>query len=243
MRIKFLKEIDVELKDIPNTAWGGLQRRMQIFDPKTAKIFGQDVTPLEIPPQRPHAPPRFFGSAIPTDAPMPHYFAVGVIVELPDEMAQGYLDSGAAEVNVSPQGPRISWDEWPEVADDSAIVAAKTPGDVQDQVTVAVVVETIQATITTPKGEQTIDLPSKQVARWLKVLCDHPREWIPAPDLMKFDSELDGARTSILNRSLKNDACCSELAKLIETDNHRGARFNPDLASKRNRAPRRATKC
>lgn len=132
----------------------------------------------------------------------------------------------------------IAADGTPAV-DDSAVVAAKTLRNAQ--VTVSIDVDTIQAAIRTPKGEETIDLPSKQVARWLKVLCERPRQWIPASDLVTFDTELDGARTNILSRSLRNR--CPELAKLIETDNHRGARFNPDLASKRNRAPRRATKC
>ena len=76
----------------------------------------------------------------------------------------------------------------------------KTP---PPQVTVTINVDAIQATIFTPNGEEIIDLPSSQVARWLKVLCERPRQWIPGSDLVTFDRELDGARTSILNRSLK----------------------------------------
>ena len=112
----------------------------------------------------------------------------------------------------------------------------KTP---PPQVTVTINVDAIQATIFTPNGEEIIDLPSSQVARWLKVLCERPRQWIPGSDLVTFDTELDGARTNILSRSLRNR--CLTLAGLIETDNHRGARFNPDVKS--NRAPRRTTKC
>lgn len=121
--------------------------------------------------------------------------------------------------------------------------ASSTPADVRPQVSVAIDVDAIQATIRNEKSENTIDLPSKQVARWLKVLCDRPRQWIPGSELVTFDAELDGARTSILNRSLKAFSNCGVLAKLIETDNHRGARFNPDLESKPKRTPRRATNC
>ena len=175
MRIKFLKEIDVELKDIPNTAWGGLLKRPRT---SSAPSINPVTQQFELPPQRPHAPPRFFGAAIPTDAPMPHYFAVGAIVTLPDDLAAPYLADGSAEEYVGPQGHEISWDEWPEAADDSAFVAAKTPGDA----TPPAQAPAPQQPVNEPPNELLDELTGQQV-KLLKFLWTEPHgvDWDSLP--------------------------------------------------------------
>ena len=85
MRIKFLKPVDVELDRIPTTAWGRVQRRSTRIM-RTAKE----------------------GFGIPKNGPLKTYFPAGAIVELPDDMAAGYIAAECAEVNVGENGPRIT---------------------------------------------------------------------------------------------------------------------------------------
>ena len=56
---------------------------------------------------------------------------------------------------------------------------------------------------------QPYDVTSQQALRWLKVLADHPDEWISAADLKGYDGELDGARTNKLKPFLPN--CINKL--------------------------------
>jgi hypothetical protein len=93
MRIKFLRETDAELATIPESAWGALL-----------------VTAKQI-----EAPAVVDGQfAIPTHAPVSHCFPAGVAVELPEDLAAGYVASGAAELAPLEGGPAI-WGSRPEV--------------------------------------------------------------------------------------------------------------------------------
>ena len=90
MRIKFTKEVAVDLNEIPNTAWGRIQKKPHsskpVIDPET-DLF---VTPV--------------GSE------MGHVFPVGAVVTLPDELADKYLADGSAEEYVGPQGHEVKHD-------------------------------------------------------------------------------------------------------------------------------------
>jgi hypothetical protein len=66
------------------------------------------------------------------------------------------------------------------------------------------------------------DVRSSQTLRWVKVLADHPGEWIAGPDLQTYDAELDGVRTDKLRPYLP-----SEIATLIDSSTGKGSRFNP----------------
>lgn len=91
MRVKFLKEVDVELNAIPNVAWGRIQKRHRA---STAPTINPETN-----------------SFATVGAEMGHYFPSGAIVELPDQLAAKYLANGSAEVNVSPNGPRVPHDQ------------------------------------------------------------------------------------------------------------------------------------
>jgi hypothetical protein len=67
---------------------------------------------------------------------------------------------------------------------------------------------------------QTFDVDSAQAVRWLKVLCDHPRDWIASPDLKRFDPDLDGARTDRLKKSLPEP-----VQSLIDSETGKGSRL------------------
>jgi hypothetical protein len=127
-------------------------------------------------------------------------------------------------------------------ADDSVVVAAKTLCDQakEPSVTLEVDIPTQRATLKTPKGEESFDLPSEGVARWLKVLADHPDEWI-RPDDWEIHGgvDLQGVRSGDKLRSL--DAKCPKLGRLIATSKHDGTRFEPAWALKPGSAPRCAT--
>lgn len=88
-RIRFLKEVKVELDQIPRRAWGRIQK-----------------SPRESTSPRINTMTRQF--EIPASAGMDHCFPVEAIVELPDAIAAVYLADGSAEINVSPQGSRIT---------------------------------------------------------------------------------------------------------------------------------------
>ena len=80
----------------------------------------------------------------------------------------------------------------------------------------------------------TVDLPSRTVTfdgtrhdvssvtalRWVKVLAEHPGEWISAPELKRHDQELDGVRPDRLKKQLPQ-----ELLSLIESDRRKGSRL------------------
>ena len=83
MRIEFVKQCDVDIKSIPKSAWGRLQIRT------VPRIPTFDTAAVEV-----HA----------VQVPTGHYFPVGSIVDLPDELAAEYVDNGTAKVHISPRG-------------------------------------------------------------------------------------------------------------------------------------------
>ncbi len=98
-------------------------------------------------------------------------------------------------------------------------------------VTLEVNVQTRSATLRIGNVGDTADLPSEGVARWLKVLAEHPDKWIRPADYMTHGGDdLDGVKPSDKLKSLKKK--CPKLAKLIQASKHDGMRFNPSLAVK-----------
>lgn len=67
---------------------------------------------------------------------------------------------------------------------------------------------------------QRYDLRDEQPTRWLKVLADHPGEWISGSDLEDIDEELTGARTDRLHKKLPSD-----LQPLVESARGKGSRL------------------
>lgn len=129
-----------------------------------------------------------------------------------------------------------------ETASNESANAAKTKHEQPDKpsVTLEVDIPKQRATLKTPKGEKQFELPSEAVARWLKVLADHPDEWIrPADYKTHGGDDLDGVKPSDKLRSLKTK--CPRLAMLIDASKHEGMRFNNSQALKSDRAPRCAT--
>lgn len=81
MRIEFLKNIDVELSEIPAIAWGRIQKR----------------------PHNPVIPfinPNTKTFEMPVGSTMANYFPIGAVVELPDQLAQRYIAAGEAKLYV-----------------------------------------------------------------------------------------------------------------------------------------------
>jgi hypothetical protein len=70
-------------------------------------------------------------------------------------------------------------------------------------------------------GDKTYDLTSMNALRWVKVLADHPGEWITAPKLILHDKELDGCRP---DRHCKPYLPLAVLA-LIDSDRRKGSRL------------------
>lgn len=66
-----------------------------------------------------------------------------------------------------------------------------------------------------------VDVSSKQALRWLKVLVEHPGEWISAPEMKNYDDELDGVRPDRHCKSYLPDVVLS----LIDTDRRKGSRL------------------
>ena len=146
-----------------------------------------------------------------------------------------YVDNKTGEVTFALQYFREMEDM---LHDDSAFDAAKTRGEQSNKPAVELVVELAfqRATLRTAKCKESFDLPSEGVARWLKVLAEHPDEWIRPADYETHGGvELDGVKPSDKLRSLKT--ACPKLAKLIEPSKHNGMRFNPALVAKSGRAP------
>lgn len=95
MRIRFIQETVVALANIPDTAWGRLQLRYESVVPVADEATGAFVMP-------PSPPPSYF-------------FPVGAVVELPNEMAAGYIAADVAETYEGACGPFVPGDR-PEVA-------------------------------------------------------------------------------------------------------------------------------
>jgi hypothetical protein len=74
---------------------------------------------------------------------------------------------------------------------------------------------------------QKFDVLSEGALRWVKVLADHPGEWISGPDLKKYDSALDGARP---DRLKKAKSFPDSIRAIIETRRGPGSRLNLSVA-------------
>ncbi|GDY11032.1 hypothetical protein LBMAG52_45200 [Planctomycetia bacterium] len=133
--------------------------------------------------------------------------------------------------NLTSENPSLRGDEG--IADKSPHVTVKTLSKPPNKPSVELLVDVppLRATLRTAEGEKLFDLPSEGVARWLKVLAEHPDEWIrPADYKTHGGDELDGVKPSDQLRSLKT--MCPKLAKLIEPSKHNGMRFNPAPVAK-----------
>jgi hypothetical protein len=69
-------------------------------------------------------------------------------------------------------------------------------------------------------GDRTWDVKSVQALRWLKVLSDHPGEWIAGAALANHDFDLDGARTDRLKKVLPEP-----VQSLIDSETGKGSRL------------------
>jgi len=68
---------------------------------------------------------------------------------------------------------------------------------------------------------ETYEVSSKQALRWVKVLFNHPNEWISAPAMKTYDEELYGVRP---DRKCK-PYLPNEILSLIDTDRRKGSRL------------------
>jgi hypothetical protein len=66
----------------------------------------------------------------------------------------------------------------------------------------------------------TFDVSSTQAIRWLKVLSDHPGEWISSAELKRFDPDLDGVRTDRLQKHLP-----AAVLTIMESETGKGSRI------------------
>lgn len=64
------------------------------------------------------------------------------------------------------------------------------------------------------------EVSSDQALRWVKVLADHPGEWISSTDLSRYDGELINCRTDHLRKHLT-----AALQSLIDSDRGKGSRL------------------
>jgi hypothetical protein len=64
------------------------------------------------------------------------------------------------------------------------------------------------------------DVSSTQALRWIKVLADHPGEWISRPQLKDYDPDLDGCRTDHLKEYLPD-----AILNLIDSKTGAGSRI------------------
>jgi hypothetical protein len=67
---------------------------------------------------------------------------------------------------------------------------------------------------------ETDDVTSDAALRWVKVLAEHPGEWISAVELRKHDPELDSARTDRLKKLLPE-----RVQHLIDSETGKGSRL------------------
>ena len=178
--------------------------------------------------------------------------SVGV-QELRSSIVRTLIDGGMLKPIMSHLDPTLFSGNWEvtsavlaevadETVDDSASVAAKMflEQTKKPSVELSVDVPSQRATLRTAKDEKSFELPSEGVARWLKVLAEHPDQWIRPDDYKTHGGQhLDGVKPSDKLQSLKRK--CPKLAKLIETSRHDGMRFNPALPVKSGRSLRHAT--
>jgi hypothetical protein len=67
---------------------------------------------------------------------------------------------------------------------------------------------------------QTFDVDSDQAVRWLKVLSDHPGDWLSPVEVAEYDPELDGTRLDRLKKFLP-----PSVLNLIDSKTGRGSRL------------------
>lgn len=119
------------------------------------------------------------------------------------------------------QFDRAWWELDKLVIAEGKLLAKQPPGDDAPKS------ETLRPRLTINVGRrtvtldgQTFDVQSVQAVRWLKVLSEHPGEWLAADGLKVFDPDLDGARPHRLKRFLP----VSVLA-LIDSQTGKGSRL------------------
>jgi hypothetical protein len=78
-------------------------------------------------------------------------------------------------------------------------------------------VDVVRQTITL---DNTTHDTTELAARWVRVLADHPGQWISGPDLIDFDKRLDGTRTDRLRPQLPR-----EVDELIDCVTGKGSRI------------------
>jgi len=71
------------------------------------------------------------------------------------------------------------------------------------------------------RGGKPKDVSSKQALRWLRVLAEHPGEWISAPEMAEYDEELVGIRPDRQCKRFLPKA----ILRLIESDRRKGSRL------------------
>ena len=89
MRIKFLEDVTVELAELPSEAWGAVQH----FSVSGSPQINPATESFEMPPVQEG-----------------YLFPSGVVAELPERIAAGYVAAGNAELNEHECGV-ISWIE------------------------------------------------------------------------------------------------------------------------------------
>lgn len=94
MRIQFLKTVPVKLAELPAIAWGRVQLRHEQVSPAVDPQTGQFALPA---------------------AKSQHVFPAGAVVNLPDELASRFVESGDAEPNIGQNGERIEGDRPQQV--------------------------------------------------------------------------------------------------------------------------------
>jgi hypothetical protein len=88
----------------------------------------------------------------------------------------------------------------------------------QDPSPPGLAVDLVRKTITL--NDKTYDAPSDNALRWVKVLADHPGEWISGADLENHDSELQNPRTDRWRKHLPE-----AVLSLIDSETGKGSRI------------------
>src|SRR4051812_2057235 len=98
MRIKFLKEVDADIDQLPPSAWGGLLLRVKVTVPDFAAQEGEEVQAV----------------VEPETGPLRHYYPIGAIAEVPNDFGADCIADGSAELHISPRGQVFFGVERPE---------------------------------------------------------------------------------------------------------------------------------
>jgi hypothetical protein len=76
------------------------------------------------------------------------------------------------------------------------------------------------ASRTVTLGDTTYDVGSLNALRWVKVLAEHPGDWISSTDLKDYDGELQNQRTDRWRKSLPDS-----ILSLIDSETGKGSRI------------------